>query len=50
MSALAKLIPLADRVLVRRVAAQAQTSGGIFLPDSASAKTNEGEVRNTASR
>ena len=43
MSALAKaLIPLADRVLVRRVVAQAQTAGGIFLPTEA--KQNEAEV------
>ena len=28
---------------MRRVAAQAQTAGGIFLPDSNNVKTNEGE-------
>merc|ERR1719198_755872 len=44
MSALKALIPLADRVLVRRAVAQAQTAGGIFLPDAATSKQNEGEV------
>uniref|UniRef100_A0A7S2DSP8 Uncharacterized protein n=1 Tax=Octactis speculum TaxID=3111310 RepID=A0A7S2DSP8_9STRA len=43
MASLAKaLIPLADRVLVRRVLAQAQTAGGIFLPTET--KQNEAEV------
>mmetsp|Transcript_35300 Transcript_35300/g.71966 ORF Transcript_35300/g.71966 Transcript_35300/m.71966 type:complete len:102 (+) Transcript_35300:427-732(+) len=40
-----KMIPLADRVLVQRVVAKAQTAGGIFLPDSAAnAKMSEGTV------
>eukprot|EP00620_Florenciella_sp_RCC1587_P014347 CAMPEP_0182562816 /NCGR_PEP_ID=MMETSP1324-20130603/5099_1 /TAXON_ID=236786 /ORGANISM="Florenciella sp., Strain RCC1587" /LENGTH=99 /DNA_ID=CAMNT_0024775867 /DNA_START=24 /DNA_END=323 /DNA_ORIENTATION=- len=44
MSALKALIPLADRVLVKRVVAASQTAGGIFLPDAATTKVNEGEV------
>eukprot|EP00752_Nemacystus_decipiens_P001461 g1437.t1 len=39
-----KFAPLADRVLVRRLVAKAQTAGGIYLPDSKLGKTNEGEV------
>mmetsp|Transcript_16836 Transcript_16836/g.50282 ORF Transcript_16836/g.50282 Transcript_16836/m.50282 type:complete len:99 (-) Transcript_16836:349-645(-) len=38
-----RLIPLLDRVLVRKVAAPEQSIGGILLPESA-AKLNEGIV------
>jgi len=36
--------PLHDRILVRRVEAQAKTAGGIIIPDSAQEKPQEGEV------
>ena len=45
MSALARrLLPLADRVLVKRVIPATQTAGGILLPDSAVKEKNEGEI------
>jgi hypothetical protein len=43
-SALKKLIPLGDRVLVKRIVQEARTAGGILLPDTGK-KLNEGEVR-----
>jgi chaperonin GroES len=36
--------PLHDRVLVRRVEADAKSAGGIIIPDSAQEKPQEGEV------
>jgi len=36
--------PLYDRVLVRRVAEEEKTKGGIIIPDSAKEKPAEGEV------
>ena len=39
-----KFRPLHDRVLVRRVEAEAKTAGGIIIPDSAQEKPQEGEV------
>lgn len=39
-----RLIPLLDRVLVRRAEAVTTTKGGIVLPEKAVAKVNEGEV------
>mmetsp|Transcript_17302 Transcript_17302/g.28940 ORF Transcript_17302/g.28940 Transcript_17302/m.28940 type:complete len:100 (+) Transcript_17302:30-329(+) len=44
MSALKKLIPLADRVLVRRMIPATKTAGGIILPDAGDKKSSEGEV------
>ena len=44
MSALKKLIPLADRVLVRRVLPTLKTAGGVIIPESSVSKNNEGEV------
>ena len=41
---LKKLVPLADRVLVRRVVAQTKSAGGILLPESSVQKNNEGEI------
>lgn len=38
------LRPLQDRVVVRRVAAEEKTAGGIFIPDTAQEKPMEGEV------
>ncbi len=37
-------MPLADRVLVRRLVAQTKTAGGVYLPDAKMAKVKEGEV------
>jgi len=39
-----KFRPLQDRVLVRRVAEEATTAGGIIIPDTAREKPMEGEV------
>ena len=36
--------PLHDRVLIRRIEAQAKTAGGIIIPDTAQEKPQEGEV------
>ena len=36
--------PLHDRVLVRRIEAEAKTTGGIIIPDTAKEKPQEGEV------
>ena len=41
---MAKIQPLADRVLVRPVAAEEKTIGGIIIPDSAKEKPRRGEV------
>ncbi|GAA0484283.1 co-chaperone GroES [Parasphingorhabdus litoris] len=41
---LMKFRPLHDRVLVRRVEADAKTAGGIIIPDSAQEKPSEGKV------
>ena len=39
-----KLIPLQDRVVVRRVDSEAVTKGGIVIPDSATEKADQGTV------
>ena len=39
-----KFRPLHDRVLVRRVASEEKTAGGILIPDTAKEKPMEGEV------
>ena len=39
-----KLIPLHDRILVRRVEEAETTRGGLIIPDSAKDKPQEGEV------
>ncbi len=36
--------PLHDRVIVKRLAEEAKTAGGIIIPDSAKEKPTEGEV------
>ena len=36
--------PLHDRVLVRRIAPNEKTAGGLIIPDSAKEKPQEGEV------
>ncbi|MGE3171597.1 MAG: co-chaperone GroES [Planctomycetota bacterium] len=40
----ATVTPLGDRVLVKRVAADEKTKGGIILPDTAKEKPREGVV------
>ena len=44
MSTLKKLIPLADRVLIRRIEPVTKTASGILLPESSITKNNQGEV------
>ena len=39
-----KFRPLHDRVVVRRIEADAKTKGGIIIPDTAKEKPQEGEV------
>jgi chaperonin GroES len=39
-----KLQPLADRLVVKPVAKEQVTKGGIFLPDTAKEKPQEGEI------
>ena len=39
-----KLKPLADRVVVKPIEREEKTKGGIFLPDTAKEKPQEGEV------
>ena len=39
-----KLQPLADRVIIRPIAKEEVTKGGIILPDTAKEKPQEGEI------
>ena len=39
-----KVIPLGDKLLVKRVEAEDKTTGGIMLPDTAKEKPREGKV------
>ena len=39
-----KIIPTKDRVVVRALETQEKTKGGIYIPDSAKDKPNQGEV------
>ncbi len=39
-----KVVPLGDKVVVRRLEAEEVTSGGIVLPDSAQEKPRQGKV------
>ena len=39
-----KVRPLHDRILVRRVAEEEKTKGGIIIPDTAKEKPQEGEI------
>jgi chaperonin GroES len=42
---MAQIRPLHDRVIVRRIdASESKTSGGLYIPDSAKEKPQEGEV------
>lgn len=38
------LTPLADRVVVRVAASDAKTAGGLYIPDGAAEKANQGEA------
>lgn len=40
----ARIVPLGDKVVIRRQESEAQTAGGIVLPDSARDKQARGEV------
>ena len=39
-----KIIPLQDRILVKRIEEEKSTTGGIIIPDSAKEKPQEGKV------
>jgi chaperonin GroES len=39
-----KLRPLHDRIIVKRLAEERKTSGGIVIPDTAAEKPSEGEI------
>jgi len=39
-----RIVPLGDRVVLKRADAEATTAGGIVLPDSAQGKPQQGEV------
>ena len=39
-----KVVPLGDKVLVKRLEAEEKTAGGIILPDTAKEKPKEGRV------
>lgn len=39
-----KVVPLGDKVLVKRLEAEEKTAGGIILPDTAKEKPKEGKV------
>ena len=39
-----KLVPLADKVVVKRLEAETKTKGGIVLPDTAKEKPQRGKV------
>ena len=41
---MAKVRPLADRVYVKRIAAKEVTAGGLYIPDTAQEKPQEGEI------
>jgi chaperonin GroES len=43
-SAVMKIRPLGDRVLIKRVAEEEKTKGGIIIPDTAKEKPQEGKV------
>lgn len=39
-----KLRPLQDRIIVKRVEEETKTSGGIFIPETAKEKPQQGEI------
>lgn len=40
----AKMVPISDKILVKRLEAEEKTKGGIVLPDSAKEKPSEGKI------
>ena len=44
VAALLKIGPLADRVVLRSLESTEQTRGGLFIPDTAKEKPQEGEI------
>ena len=40
-----KVIPLNDKILVKRLEAEEKTAGGILLPDTAKEKPRQGKIR-----
>lgn len=39
-----KIVPLNDKIVVKRLEAEAKTAGGIVLPDAAKEKPKEGKI------
>jgi chaperonin GroES len=39
-----KVRPLQDRIVVKRIAEEERTSGGLYIPDNAKEKPSQGEV------
>ncbi len=39
-----KLVPLKEKIVVKPIEAETKTKGGIYIPDTAKEKTNQGEV------
>ena len=39
-----KLTPLEDKIIVKQAAAETQTASGLFIPDNAKEKPQQGEV------
>ncbi len=39
-----KLTPLEDKIIVKQAEAQTQTASGLYIPDNAKEKTQQGEV------
>ena len=44
-----KIVPLNDKVVVKRVDAESKTAGGIVLPDAAKEKPKEGKILSVGS-
>jgi len=44
MSAIKRILPLLDRVVVERLGVQTKSVGGVLLPEKAQSKINEGMV------
>ncbi|HAV33539.1 MAG TPA: co-chaperone GroES, partial [Planctomycetaceae bacterium] len=43
-AAATRIVPLGDRVVLKRAEAESKTAGGILLPDAAKNKPQRGEV------
>lgn len=41
MAAVKRFVPLADRILVQKLKAEAKSAGGVLLPDSAKQEMNQ---------